>query len=79
MTWEEEMKERARELAEELKEEAVAEVAAEAFEEGSAQRAVETARKLLGMALALEQIAEATGLPLAQVERLRQEAVAVKV
>ncbi|MDE5613290.1 MAG: hypothetical protein K2I74_06010, partial [Treponemataceae bacterium] len=42
------------------------------------ESAVETARKLLGMALSLEQIAEATGLPLAQVEQLRQESSTVK-
>ena len=43
------------------------------------ESAVETARKLLGMGKLSEQdIAEATGLPLAQVEQLRQESSTVK-
>ncbi|MDE5897842.1 MAG: Rpn family recombination-promoting nuclease/putative transposase [Treponemataceae bacterium] len=69
MTWEQEMRIQVRERAEEL--------AQERAEELAAQKAVETARKLLDMALASEQIAEATGLPLEQVERLRQESSAV--
>ncbi|MDE7139710.1 MAG: hypothetical protein K2M90_09150, partial [Treponemataceae bacterium] len=78
MTWEQEMKEQVKERAEVLALELAEELAEEAREEATAQKAVETARKLLGMALALEQIAEATGLPLAQVEQLRQEASAVE-
>ncbi|MDE5614021.1 MAG: Rpn family recombination-promoting nuclease/putative transposase [Treponemataceae bacterium] len=61
MTWEEEIRLREK----------------EAFAAGAAERAeevaVETARRLLGMNLALEKIAEATALPLEQVEWLRQE------
>lgn len=60
MTWEEEMRDREK----------------DAFEEGAAQNALETARRLLGMNLAPEKIAEATALPLERVERLRQEAAA---
>ncbi len=62
MTWEQEMKEQAKDLAQEMAE----------------QKVLETARKLLGKNVATEIIAEATGLPLAQVERLRQESSAVK-
>ncbi len=86
MTWEQEMKEQAKDLAQELAEELAQEIAEELAqkraeeiaEERATQKVLETARKLLGMELALEQIAEATGLPLAQVERLRQESSAVK-
>lgn len=78
MTWEQEMKEQVKERAEVLALELAEELAEEAREEGAVQNAVETARKLLGMALALEQIADVTGLPLAQVEQLRQEASAAK-
>ena len=82
MTWEQEMreqvKERAEALALELAEEMAQERAEEAREEGAAQNAVETARKLLDEAISMETIARCTGLPLAQVERLRQEASAVE-
>ncbi|MDE5613295.1 MAG: hypothetical protein K2I74_01425, partial [Treponemataceae bacterium] len=66
MTWEQEMKEQVKERA------------TEAFEEGAAQKAVETARKLLDEAIPMETVARCTGLPLAQVEQLRQEVAVVK-
>ncbi len=40
------------------------------------QKAVETARRMLDKAVALETVAWCTGLPLERVERLRQEAAA---
>lgn len=70
--------ERAEEMAQERAEELAEELAQERAEELAALKDIETARKLLGMALALEQIADVTGLPLAQVEQLRQEASAAK-
>ena len=78
MTWEQEMREQVKERAEVLAQELAEEMAQERAEELVAQKDIETARKLLGMALALEQIAEATELPLAQVEQLRREASAVE-
>lgn len=60
MTWEEEMRDREKEAAAQAR----------------AEAALETARRLLGMNLAPEKIAEATALPLERVERLRQEAAA---
>ncbi|MDE7228739.1 MAG: hypothetical protein K2N31_10530, partial [Treponemataceae bacterium] len=85
MTWEDEMKlqvrERAEVLAQEMVEEAREEAYREAqaaFETAAAQKAVETARKLLDKSVAVEIISDATGLPLEQVEQLQQEAPAVK-
>ena len=74
MTWEQEMKEQVKERAEVL----ALELAEEAREEGAAQKAVETVRKMLDEAIPMEIIARCTGLPLAQVEQLRQEASAVE-
>ncbi len=89
VTWEQEMKEQAKDLAEELAQELAEEIAqeraqeiaeelakkcaTEAFEEGAVQKAIETTQRMLGMNLALEQIAQATALPLERVEQLRQE------
>ena len=82
MTWEDEMKiqvkERAEVLAQEMAEALAEEIAQERVrefaEEAAAEVAVETARKLLTNGkLSEQEIAEATGLPLAQVEQLRKE------
>ena len=39
-------------------------------EEGAEQKAIETAKKLLSMNLSLEQIAQATSLPLEKIQEL---------
>ncbi|MDE7226824.1 MAG: Rpn family recombination-promoting nuclease/putative transposase [Treponemataceae bacterium] len=90
MTWEQEMKEQvkeraevlalelAEERAEEMAQERAEKMAQERAEELAAQKDIETARKLLDEAISMETIARCTGLPLAQVERLRQEASAVE-
>ncbi len=64
----------AQERAQEIAEELAKKCATEAFEEGAVQKAIETTQRMLGMNLALEQIAQATALPLERVEQLRQEA-----
>ena len=73
MTWEQEMKEQVKERAEVLALERAEEIAEEAREETRAEVAVETAQKMLGKDIAMEIIADVTGLPLAQVERLQAE------
>ncbi|MDE5614565.1 MAG: hypothetical protein K2I74_07980, partial [Treponemataceae bacterium] len=86
MTWEQEMKEQVKEraevlaleLVEERAEELAQELAEEAREETRAEVAVETARNFLAMGISPEKVAQGTGLPLAQVEQLRQEASAVE-
>ncbi len=64
---------RAKELVQDMAEEIAQERAEEAFEEGTAQKAVETARNFLAMGIPPEKVAQGTGLPLAQVESLWQE------
>ena len=77
MTWEQEMKEQVKERAEvlalELAEEIREEAYQDAFEAATAQNAVEMARKMLNRDITMEIIADVTGLPLAQVERLQAE------
>ncbi|MDE5615038.1 MAG: hypothetical protein K2I74_10405, partial [Treponemataceae bacterium] len=75
------VEERAEELAQELAEERAEmlaqelaeEMAQERAEEIAAQKDIETARRMLDKDIAMEIIADVTGLPLAQVERLQAE------
>ena len=64
-------------IAEYSYEEDVAAQREEAFAEGeitgAQKKAVETAKKLLSMNLSVEQVSEATGLPLEKVQRLTEE------
>ncbi len=82
MTWEQEMKEQAKDLAQELAQDIAQELAEELVqeraEEARKENAVETARNFLAMGIPAEKVAQGTGLPLAQVERLRQELSAVE-
>lgn len=70
IAWEEEVQLRTREAAEAAYQ--------AAFAVAAAQKAVETARNFLAQGLSPEKVAQGTGLPLEQVERLRQEASATK-
>jgi len=46
-----------------------------AFQEGAEQKAIETAKNLLTMNLSLEQIAQATSLPLEKIQELEKETI----
>ena len=45
----------------------------DAYEEGAVQTRIETAKNLLKMGLTLKQVAQGTGLPLEEVEKLAKE------
>ena len=50
--------------------EGIAQGEAKGFSEGSYQKALETAKNLLGMGLSIKNIAQATGLTEAEIEKL---------
>lgn len=50
---------------------------AEGIEEGQQKKAIETAKNMFKLNLTVQQIADCTGLPCAQVEELQKEMVAM--
>ena len=56
-----------------IRREAIEEGRIEGRQEGAEQKAIETAKNFLKMGLTLEQVAQGTGLPLEEVEKLAKE------
>ena len=60
------------EIADRAKKEGIQQGIEQGISQGAEQKAIETAKNLLSMNLSLEQIAQATSLPLEKVQKLKE-------